>query len=44
MIEDLLEKFVLEVALYFEINHMDVLTYGFQTQQVTSSCRSIIFK
>ena len=40
-IEDLLEKFVLEVALHLEINHIDVLTYGFQTQQITSLNKSI---
>ncbi|MFJ7733685.1 ATP-binding protein [Lysinibacillus sp. NPDC097231] len=39
-IEDLLEKFVIEVALHLEINHIDVLTYDFQTYQVTSLSKS----
>lgn len=34
-IEDLLEKFVHEVALHLEINHIDVLTCDLQTQQIT---------
>jgi len=39
-IEDLLEKFVHEVALHLEIDHIDVLTYDLQTQQVTSLSKS----
>ncbi|MGE7114409.1 sensor histidine kinase [Lysinibacillus sp. NPDC047702] len=39
-IEDLLERFVHEVALHLEINHIDVLTYDLQTQQVTSLSKS----
>ncbi|AVK83466.1 histidine kinase [Lysinibacillus sp. B2A1] len=39
-IEDLLEKFVQEVALHLEINHIDVLTYDLQTQQVTLLSKS----
>jgi len=39
-IEDLLEKFVLEVALHLEINHIDVHTYDLQTQQVTFLSKS----
>ncbi|MGG2107062.1 ATP-binding protein [Lysinibacillus pakistanensis] len=39
-IEDLLEKFVHEVALHLEINHIDVLTYDLQTQQITFLSKS----
>jgi len=39
-IEDLLKKFVLEATLHLEIKHINVVTYDFQTQQVTSLNKS----
>ncbi|KOS66975.1 histidine kinase [Lysinibacillus contaminans] len=40
-IEDLLEKFSREVALHLELNHVDVLTYDYQSQQLISKNESI---
>lgn len=39
-IEDLLEKFVREIALHLEIKHVYVLTYDLQTHQITSTSTS----
>lgn len=39
-IEDLLDKFVQEIALHLEIKHVYVLTYDLQTHQVTSTSTS----
>lgn len=39
-IEDLLDKFVQEIALHLEIKHVGVLTYDLQTHQVTSTSTS----
>ncbi|MGE7692778.1 ATP-binding protein [Lysinibacillus sp. NPDC094177] len=39
-IEDLLEKFVQEIASHLEIKHVYVLTYDLQTHQVTSTSTS----
>lgn len=39
-IEDLLEKFVQEVALHLEMNNVYVLTYDLQTHQVISTGKS----
>ncbi|MGE7687709.1 ATP-binding protein [Lysinibacillus sp. NPDC097214] len=39
-IEDLLERFVLEIALHLEIKHVYVLTYDLQTHQITSTVTS----
>ncbi|QQP15015.1 histidine kinase [Lysinibacillus agricola] len=39
-IEDLLEKFVQEIALHLEIKQVYVLTYDLQTHQVTSTSKS----
>ncbi|WP_433595166.1 ATP-binding protein [Lysinibacillus xylanilyticus] len=36
-IEDLLDKFVQEIALHLETKHVHVLTYDLQTHQVTST-------
>lgn len=36
-IEDLLEKFVREIALHLEIKHVYILTYDLQTHQITST-------
>ncbi|MFC9538975.1 sensor histidine kinase [Lysinibacillus sp. NPDC056959] len=40
MIEDLLEKFVREIALHLEIKHVYILTYDLQTHQITSTSTS----
>ncbi|MEQ6357985.1 ATP-binding protein [Lysinibacillus sp. M3] len=39
-IEDLLEKFVREIALHLEIKHVYILTYDLQTHQITSTSTS----
>ncbi|MFE3574647.1 ATP-binding protein [Lysinibacillus sp. NPDC059133] len=39
-IEDLLERFVQEIALHLEIKHVSVLTYDLQRHQVTSTSTS----
>ncbi|KMY31510.1 histidine kinase [Lysinibacillus xylanilyticus] len=39
-IEDLLEKFVQEIATHLEIKHVNVLTYDLQTHQMTSTSPS----